>query len=132
MTKKHAPDLPAPSSPIGGGGSVRVGDDVANTDCSLEAPKKPGSEAQIAVFEKARTKRAANRAASALTAPAAPATPLFCAEGDCPAPAAPAAPVAPAPAVPAAKTRKAGTNKGKKRGYLMRPEAAAKIHEAEE
>jgi hypothetical protein len=98
MTKKNAPDLPDPSSP--GDGSICVGNDVADTDCSLEAPRKPKSEAQIAAFEKARAKRAANRAALA-------------------------------PAAPATKTRKARTDKGKKRGYLMRPEAATETHEAE-
>ena len=77
MTKKNAPDLSDPSSP--GGGSVCVGDDVTDTACSLEAPRKPRSEAQIAAFEKARTKRAANRAASAPAAPAAP--PLNAREG---------------------------------------------------
>ena len=62
MTKKNAPDLSDPSNP--GDGSICVGDDVADTACSLEAPKKPRSVAQIAAFEKARDKRAANRAAS--------------------------------------------------------------------
>ncbi len=95
-----------------------VGDDVTDTDCSFEALRKPRSEAGEAAFEKARAKRAANRAASAPAAPAA-------------SPAAPTAP-APAPAVSAAKTRKARTDKGKKRGYLMRSEAAAETHEAEE
>jgi hypothetical protein len=119
MTKKNAPDLSDPSSP--GGGSVCVGDDIADTDCSLEAPRKPRSEAQVAAFEKARAKRVANRSASAPGAPVAP----------------PAAPTAPAPAsaepaAPAAKIREARTEKGKKRGYLMRSEAAAETHEAEE
>ncbi len=113
MTKKNAPDLSDPSSP--GGGSVCVGDDIA--DCSLEAPRKLRSEAQIAAFEKARAKRAANRAASAPAAPAAP-------------PPAPAAP-APEPVAPAAKTRKSRTDKGKKRGYLTRPEATTEAPEEE-
>ena len=116
MTRKNAPDLLDHSSP--GGGSVCVGDDVTDSACSLEAPRKPRSEAQIAAFEKARAKRAANRASSAPPAPAAPAAP----------PPAPAAPT-PEPAAPAAKTRKARTDKGKKRGYLMRPEAAAETYE---
>ena len=105
MTKKNAPDLSDPSSP--GGGSVCVGDDVVDTDCSLEAPRKPRSEAQIAAFEKARAKRAANRASSAPPAPAAP------------------------PPAPAAKTRKPRTDKGKKRGYLTRPEATTEAPEEE-
>ncbi len=118
MTKKNEPNVSDPSSP--GGGSVCVGDDVVDTDCSLEAPRRPKSEAQIEVFEKARAKRAANRAASAPAAPTAPAAP----------PPKPTAPAAPPTA--AEKTRKARTDKGKKRGYLMRPEAAAETHEAEE
>ncbi len=112
MTRKNAPDLSDPSSP--GGGSVCMGDNVDDTDCSLEPPRKPRSEAQVAAFDKARARRAANRAVSAPAAPATPAAPP-------PEPAAPAA--------PAAKTRKARTDKGKKRGYLMRPEAAAETYE---
>ncbi len=88
----------------------------------------------IAAFEKARAKRAANRAASAPAALfraegacAAPAAPLFRAESACPEPAAPTAP-APAPAALVAEFRKARTDKGEKRGYLMRP---AETHEAE-
>ncbi len=115
MTKKNVPDLSDPSSP--GGGSVCVGDYVTDTECSLEAPRKPRSEAQIAAFEKARAKRAANRASSAPPAPAAP-------------PPAPASPP-PAPAAPAAKTRKPRTDKGKKRGYLTRPEATTEAPEEE-
>ena len=103
-----------------------MGDDITDTDCSLEALRRPRSEAQIAAFEKDMAKRAANRAA------AAPATPFraegacaasaasYCAEGAC---AAPAAPAAPAHAL-AAKHRKARTDKGKKRGHLVRPGTA--------
>jgi hypothetical protein len=121
MTKKNAPDLSSPSSP--GSGSVCVGDDTIDTDCSLEAPRRPRSEAQIAAFEKARAKRAANRASAAAPEPPEP-----------PAPAAPAAPAAPspasaAPAAPAAKPRKARTDKGKKRGHLVRPGTANAAHE---
>ena len=123
MTKKNAPDLSSPSNP--GSGSVCVGDDTIDTDCSLEAPRRPRSEAQIAAFEKARAKRAANRASAAAPEPPEP-----------PAPAAPAAPAAPspapaAPAAPAATPRKARTDKGKKRGHLVRPGAAAETQEEE-
>ena len=99
---------------------------------SLEAPRRARSEAQIAAFEKARAKRAANLAATA-PAPAAPA-PAHAAPPPAPAapPAAPAAAPAPAPA-PAAKPRKARTDKGKKRGHLVRPgTAAAPYDEPEE
>jgi len=117
MTKKNAPDLSSPSSP--GGGSDRVGDETNDTDCSLEAPRRLRSEAQIAAFEKARTKRSANRAAAApqeTPAPSAPATPV----------APPATPAAPAPA---AKPRKTKTGKGKKRGHLVRLGTANATHE---
>ena len=107
-----------------------MGDDTIDTDCSLEAPRRPRSEAQIAAFEKARAKRAANRAAAAAPktpAPAAPAAPaaLFRAEGACAAP----SPAPAAPAAPAAKPRKARTDKGKKRGHLVRPGTANAAHE---
>ena len=118
MVKKNASGASAPSSL--GHGSVCVGDDTTDTDCSLEAPRRPRSEAQIAAFEKAKAKRAANLAASAPAvpppAPAAPAAPPPAPAAPPPAPAAPAAP----PLAPAAKPRKARTDKGKKRGYLVR------------
>ena len=119
MVKKNAPDLSAPSSP--GPGSFCVGDDITDTDCSLEAPRRPRSDAQVAAFEKSRAERAANRAAAAPAALATPAAPAD--------PATPAAPVA-APAsfraegacpAPAAKPRKARTDKGRKRCHLVRP-----------
>ena len=110
MTKKNAPDLSSPSSP--GSGSVCVGDDTIDTDCSLEAPRRPRSEAQIAAFEKARAKRAANRAAGGVTPPKPPISPP-------PEPPAPAAPP-PAPAAPPAPKRKTRTDKGRKRGHLVR------------
>ena len=117
MTKKNAPDLSDLSSP--GGGSVCVGDDVTDTACSLEAPRKPRSEAQIAAFEKARAKRAANRASSAPPAPAAPAAPPPAPAGGVTPPIPPISPT-PAPAVPPAPKRKTRTDKGKKRGYIVK------------
>jgi len=95
---------------------------------SLEAPRIARSEAQISAFEKAWAKRDANRAASAPAAPP-------------PAPAAhpaalaapPPTPAAPPPALaPAAKPRKARTDKGKKRGRLVRPGTAATMLEEPE
>ncbi len=93
MTRKNAPDLSSPSSP--GCGSVCAGDDTIDTDSSLEAPRRPRSDAQIAAFEKARAKHAAILAAAAPAAPASPA--------------------------PAANPRKARADKRKKRGHLVRP-----------
>ncbi len=110
MTKKNASDLSSPSSP--GSGSICVGDDTIDTDCSLEAPRRPRSQAQIAAFEKARAKRAANCAAGGVTPPKPPISPP-------PEPPAPAAPP-PAPAAPPAPKRKTRTDKGRKRGHLVR------------
>jgi hypothetical protein len=104
---------------------------------SLEAPRRARSEAQIAAFEKAGAERAANRAASAPAAPPpAPAAPPAAPAATPAAPAAP--PPAPAPAAlppapaPAAKPRKAQTDKGKKRGHLVRPGTAAAPHDEPE
>ena len=94
---------------------------------SLEAPRRARSEAQVAAFEKARAKLAANLAASAPAAPPpAPAAPPAA-----PAPAAPPPAPAPAPA-PAAKPRKPRTDKGIKRGHLVRPGTAAAPHDEPE
>ncbi len=74
----------------------------------------------MAVFEKARAKRAANRATAATSPPPTP-----------PEPAAP--PPAPAAPAPAAKPREARTDKVKKRGHLVRPGTAnAAQHDPEE
>ena len=110
MARKNAPDLSSPSSP--GSGSVCEGDDTIDTDCSLEAPRRPRSEAQIAAFEKARAKRAANRAAGGVTPLKPPTSPSPEPAAPPPAPAAPAAPPAP--------KRKTRTDKGKKRGYIVK------------
>ena len=121
MVKKNAPDLSALSSPEPG--SVCVGDDMTDTDCSLEALRRLESEAQVAAFEKARAKRAANRAAAAPTAPPPePATSAasFCADVACVAPTAPIAALAPSTRAPCAKLgpfakpRKAKTDKGRR------------------
>ena len=127
MTSKNAPDLSSPSSP--GSGSVCVGDDTTDTDSYLEAPRQRRSEAQIAAFEKARAKRAANRAAGGVTPPRPPISPSSEPAARPAAlaarPAAPAAPIpAPAAPAPAAKPRKARTDKGKKRGHLVHPGTA--------
>jgi hypothetical protein len=101
-------------------------------EVSLEAPRRAQSEAQVATFEKARAKRAANMAASAPSAPPpAPAAPPLASAAP------PSAPTAPPPApatpshvpAPAAKPKKARTDKGKKRSPLVRPETTAAIHE---
>ncbi len=115
--KKDAPSLSAPSSP--GPGSVCVGDDLADTGSSLEAPRRPRSEAQIATFEKARAKRAANLSASAPGGVAEPAP------EPAPEPALEPEPAfAPEPAPAPAKRKAPRADKGKKRGYLVRAEEA--------
>jgi hypothetical protein len=122
ITRKYAPILSAPSS--SGSGSVCVGDDTADTCSYLEAPRpvRARSEAQIAAFEKARAKRAANLSASAppagvalpepAAAPLAPATPPETAPEPAASP--------PAPTTPPPKRRGSRSDKGKKRGYLVR------------
>ena len=128
MVKKNASSAPTSSSPRSPG--IYMGAYNDDAEGSLEAPRRARSEAQVAAFEKARAKRAANLAASAPAAqPPAPAAPP-------PAPAAP--PAAPAPAAPppapapAAKPRKARTDKGIKRGHLVRPGNAAAPHDEPE
>ncbi len=120
MIKKNASSPPAPSSPR----RPRVYMGALNDDDegSLEAPRRARSDrAYIALIEKARAKRAAYLAAFA------PATPP-----PAPAPAPPPAPAAAAPPpahAAAAKPRKARTDKGKRRGHLVRPGTAAASHE---
>ena len=122
MVKKNAPDLSSPSSPRNG--SVCVGDDTNDTCSSLEAPRpaRPRSEAQIAAFEKARAKRAENLAASA---PAAPATAPPAPTADpLPPTTTPPVPATSPPAPAATPKRKTRSDKGGKRGYLVKREEA--------
>ena len=83
-------------------------------ESSLEAPRRAKSEAQEAAFEKSRAKRAANLAAFA------------------PAPASPPSAAPPPAPVPTAKPMKPRTDKGKKRGHLVRPGTAAAPHKEPE
>ncbi len=92
----------------------------------LEAPRpdRARSEAQIEAFEIARSKRAANLSASAPPAGVTPPEPA----ADPPAPATPPEPPPktaaspPAPTTPPPKRRGSRSDKGKKRGYLVRTE----------
>jgi hypothetical protein len=89
---------------------------------SLEAPRRARSETQVAAFEKARAKRAANLAMGGKTPPTPPSPSKPCPPPPAPEPAPPPAPVAP-PQAPAAasalKPRKVRADKGKKRGYII-------------
>jgi hypothetical protein len=132
MVKKNASSAPASSSPS----SPRIYMGAYNDDGegSLEAPRRARSEAQVAVFEKAPAKCAANLAAFAPVAPPpAPAAPppAPAAPPDAPVPVAPPPAPAPAPA-PAAKPRNARTDKGIKRGHLVRPGTATAPHDEPE
>ena len=95
--------------------------DCEAPDESLEAPKRPRSAAQIAAFERARAKRDENRKAKAKAPepepekvkPKAKAK----AQGKAKEP-------EPEPETPKAPSRKHRSDKGKKRGYLVRGERA--------
>ncbi len=132
MVNKNASSAPASSSSR----SPRIYMGAYNDDDegSLEAPRRARSEAQLAVFEKARAKRAANLAASAPAAPPpAPAAHPLAPAAPPAAPAPTAPPPAPAPAPPpAAKPRKPRTDKGIKRGHLVRPGTATAPHDEPE
>ena len=107
------PDSPARA------GVVHSGDSESTAESHLEAPRRVRSAAQIAAFEKARAARRAKLEARSKSAPPDPA-------GD---PAGEETETAPEPpAAPAKKARKPRSDKGKKRGYLVR---TAQANEAE-
>ena len=127
MVKKNASSHPTSSSPR----SPRIYMGAHNDDDegSLEAPRRARSEAQVATFEKARAKRAANLAVGGKNPPMPPSS-KPCPPPPAPEPAPPPAPAAPPPAptapqpapaaTPAPKPRKARADKGKKRGYIVK------------
>jgi hypothetical protein len=119
VKSKNEPSPPVASNPRSP--RVYMGNHNDDDESSLEAPRRARSEAQVAAFEKARAKRAANLAAGGNTPPASP-SPAPTAHPPAP-PAAPSAPAAPLPApaaAPVPKPRKARADKGKKRGYLVK------------
>ena len=105
------PDRPARA------GVVHSGDSESTAESHLEAPRRVRSAAQIAAFEKAR---AARRAKLEARSKSAPPDPTRAEEETETAPEPPAA--------PAKKARKPRSDKGKKRGYLVR---TAQANEAE-